>query len=422
MANGSFQSSEGLAIQVSEARERTLQLVCDLEDARLQVPYLPEVNPLLWELCHTAYFQEYWVLRKGLQLAPLNPDCDALFDSVSIAHENRWRLPLPPRDEAVAYAKSVRDRVLEALAQYDELPPKLAYVVRYSLYHEDMHGEALWMTRQLLGYPPPADLWNASEAPADGEHREEDVEVPGGCWSIGAPRDVEFCFDNEKWQHDVDLTEFAIAKTAVTERQFAEFVADSGYSREELWTPAGWSWRQGVGAERPLFWRQSDVGLERRRFNDWVPVDSRRAMVHVSWFEADAFCRWAGRRLPSEIEWERAAASDEAWRDAGGRAANLDARECGPVDVKQCAAGDSSVKCRQMFGNVWEWTHSTFHPYKAFVPDMYDQYSQSSFETRKVLRGGSWVTRARLLRPTFRNFYQLGRRDVFAGFRTCAMD
>ena len=181
----------------------------------------------------------------------------------------------------------------------------------------------------------------------------------------------------------------------------------------------------------PLYWRRSGRdGYERRHFDQWTPLEEGRALCHVCWYEAEAYCRWAGRRLPSEAEWEAAAALEadgttkrsQPWGEEPSDAAraNLDWRHMGPTDVAALPAGDSAAGCRQMMGNVWEWTACTFRPYPGFVPDMYEDYSQTSLHTRKVLRGGAWATRSRLICNTWRNFFQPSRRDVFAGFRTCA--
>lgn len=401
---------------VVEARERSLELIADLDDDQLRVPCLPTVNPILWEVCHLAYFQEYWVLRRGAGQEPHRPDVDELFDSMSIGHETRWRLPVPSRGEALAYVRDVRDRVLELLERGDDGDP-LRYYVWYSVLHEDMHTEALTYTRQAMGYPQPR-LGVETGVELSAEATLGDVELPGGTFQLGAGRDAPFCFDNEKWAHTVEVRPFAISRTAVTEGDFVAFIEEGGYHRQELWTDEGWRWRQASAAELPLYWRRANAGVfERRHFDEWVPVDPSRALIHVNWFEADAFCRWAGRRLPTEAEWEMTAAP------SGGLAgANLDWRGAGPVDVRACPRTDSDAGCRQMFGNVWEWTASTFTPYPGFVPDMYVDYSQTSFETRKVLRGGCWATRSRMVRHTLRNFYQPFRRDVFGGFRTCARD
>ncbi|MAG57589.1 MAG: hypothetical protein CMJ83_14955 [Planctomycetes bacterium] len=408
--------STHLSERVFEASERSLELIADLSDDQLRVPYLPTINPLLWEFCHLAYFHEYWVLRQGAGQDPHRPDVDALFDSMTVGHETRWRLPVPERENALSYVRAVRDRVLDLLERGAD-DRQLLYYIRYSVMHEDMHAEALTYTRQALGYSYPT-LGVESGVELSEEDASGDVHLRGGSFELGADPDTSFCFDNEKWAHPVRVSPFAISKTAVSEGEFEGFIEDAGYRRQELWSSEGWRWRLASQAELPLYWRRAaSGGFERRHFDQWIPIESARAVIHVNWYEADAFCRWAGRRLPTEVEWEMAAATSTGQSLAN---ANLDWRGSGPVDVAACSAVDSAVGCRQMIGNVWEWTDTTFAPFPGFVPDMYVDYSQTSFHTRKVLRGGCWATRSRMVRDTLRNFYQPCRRDVFSGFRTCA--
>jgi iron(II)-dependent oxidoreductase len=224
-----------------------------------------------------------------------------------------------------------------------------------------------------------------------------------------------------------------MARAPVTQADFAPFVEADGYRRREFWSEAGWRWREGAHAVGPTYWRREGNGWLRRDFDRWVPLEAHRPVVHVNWYEADAYCRWAGRRLPTEAEWEAAAAAggDDLsapkrrfpWGDgpASGTRAQLDGYALGCCDVAALPAGDSYFGCRQMIGNVWEWTASDFLPYAGFVADPYREYSQPWFGTHKVLRGGAWMTRGRLLRNTWRNFYKPDRRDVYAGFRTCAL-
>jgi iron(II)-dependent oxidoreductase len=258
------------------------------------------------------------------------------------------------------------------------------------------------------------------------------VEIPGGAFWLGATPAEPFVFDNEKWAHPVELRPFAIARAPVTQAEFAAFVDDGGYARRDVWSEAGWRWRVAAGARHPVYWEGTGGGWLRRDFDRWVPLEPHRPVIHVNWYEADAYCRWAGRRLPTEAEWEAAAAAPGAgppapkrrfpWGDDPPDAAraNLDGRAPGCCDVADHPAGDSAAGCRQMVGNVWEWTASAFGPYPGFVADPYKEYSRPWFGTHQVLRGGAWPTRARLLRNTWRNFYTPDRRDVWAGFRTCA--
>ena len=417
---------------MDEGRSRALDIVEDLDDEQLVVPWLPTINPLLWELCHASFFFEHFFLREGANQPAVLPGSEALFDSMNIGHETRWRLPVPGRSECLDYVNEVRDRVV---AVVDEgLDDHLTYLLRYCIYHLGMHNEATTYTRQTLGYSAPTFSLRASSSrePVQGDSDAfGDATIDGGPFVLGAAKDVPFCFDNEKWGHEVDVEPFAIARTAVTEGEYRAFVVDGGYERSEHWGRQGWAWRQAVGAIHPIYWRDAGDGeFERRHFDKWVPLEDTTAVIHVCWYEAVAFCHWAKRRLPTEAEWEMAAAFDPSggkrvhpWGDAAPSAAlcNLEWQAMGPVNVTAHPDGDSAPGCRQLTGNVWEWTNTTFAPYPGFSADMYSDYSQVSFHTRKVLRGGSWATPWCTMRNTWRNFFQPARRDIFGGFRTCRL-
>lgn len=427
-----------LAAWVRDARLRTLELVADLSDEQLLGPRLPIVNPLLWEIGHIAWFQEKWVLRAAGGQAPLRADGDSLYDSAAVAHDTRWDLPLPSRAGTVAYLISVRDRILERIEQ-GKLTESERYFITLAVFHEDMHTEAFTYARQTLGYPAPVfsslDPSNAGETgPLPG-----DVEIPGGHFLLGALPEQAFVFDNEKWAHPVEVRPFAIARAAVTQAEFAEYVEGHGYRQREFWSEPGWRWRASLGAEHPIYWHREAAGRWLRRdFDRWVTLEPHRPVVHVNWWEAEAYCNWARRRLPTEAEWEVAASAEPVqlakeladvkrrfpWGDGppAPERANLGWRAMGAVDVGEFPAGDSAFGCRQMLGNVWEWTASDFGPYPGFELDPYREYSQPWFGTHKVLRGGAWPTQPRLLRNTWRNFYPPDRRDVWAGFRTCRPD
>jgi iron(II)-dependent oxidoreductase len=418
-----------------DARQRTLDLIVDLRDDQLLGPRLPVVNPPLWEIGHLAWFAERWILRHAGRRPPLRADADALYDSSAVPHATRWDLPLPSRTATLDYLRQVLERVLDVVDR--RLNAQESYFILLAIFHEDMHGEAFLYSRQTLAYPQPSLTASArgSAQPTclDGGAWPGDVLVPGGPFVVGATPEEPFVFDNEKWAHPVPLRPFAIARAPVTQSEFAAFVEADGYRRPELWSRAGWHWRQTVQAEQPLYWqRQGNVWL-RREFDRWVPLEPHRPILHVNWYEAEAYCRWAGRRLPGEAEWEAAAAASGPdltgpkrrfpWGDTPPDAtrSQLDGHVLGCCDVAALPAGDSVWGCRQMIGNVWEWTADDFGPYPGFTPDPYRDYSQPWFGTHKVLRGGAWTTRARLLRNTWRNFYKPDRRDVWAGFRTCAL-
>jgi iron(II)-dependent oxidoreductase len=414
---------EQLTSALLDARARTFELVLDLDDACWMGPRLAIVNPIRWEVGHLGWFQERWVLRHARGRAPLLANGDALYDSAKVAHDTRWDLPLPDRDATLAYMREVLERSIEAAKDGEH-----RYFQELALFHEDMHGEALAYTRQTLAYPEPR-FANRDPSPPTSGPWPGDVEVPGGMFDLGAHSDARhFVFDNEKWAHPVRVAPFRIARAPVTNEDFARFVDDRGYERDELWSDDGRAWREAAQARAPVYWERAGGEWRVRRCDRFEPLAPHQPIVFVSWHEAQAYCRWARRRLPTEAEWELAATSLDGRRfpwgdDAPTRAcANLDARAGGLVDVAAHAGGDSPYGCRQMIGNVWEWTATRFAPYPGFVVDPYAEYSVPWFATpHMVLRGGCWATRGRLLRNTWRNFYTPDRRDVFAGFRTCAL-
>jgi len=410
-------------------------LVDELSSEQLMGLKLDIVNPVLWEIGHVGWFHEYWTLRLSHGQAPLIARADDLWNSSTVAHDTRWDLDLPDRNETFAYLTKVTERQCEHLARPD-FPDPARYYYELAIRHEDMHVEALAYMRETLAYPPPAGL-GERPPPAAGDVP-GDAEVPGGSWRLGATTTEGFIFDNEKWAFAVELEAFRIARAAVTNRQFAAFVEAGGYHTREFWSDAGWAWRQRQRAERPTYWQPKSDGVWRwRRYDRTEDLQLDAPVVFVSWYEADAWCRWAKRRLPSEAEWEAAAIGEPA--PGGGRLAatkrvwpwgeakptrhhaNLEFAYDAPVDVGACADGDSAFGCRQMLGNVWEWTASDFAPFPGFSADPYQDYSQPWFGKRKVLRGGCWATSARIARPGYRNFFPPDRNDIVAGFRTCAL-
>ena len=433
-----------LADMLSDARKRTLELVSDLNDEQMMGPKLRIVNPPLWEIGHLAWFQEYWNLRRHNEngRTSFGPSvlekADELYNSMEVAHDTRWDLPLLSREDTLAYMQRVLDDTLHKL-NTEGPTEENTYFALLATFHEDMHAEAFTYTRQTHGLPAPSisdhDPSLLADQPA-GPYK-GDAKIPGGEFVLGATFDLPFVFDNEKWAHLVEIPPFRMARAPVTNAQFAGFVDDGGYERRELWSEEGWAWRESVSAQQPVYWSKGPDGWTHRRFDQVEPLPPHRPIVHVNWYEAEAYCRWGGRRLPTEAEWEMAASAEPtldgstitsrkrlyAWGDEPPtlRHANLDARLLGPVDVASFPAGDSTFGLRQMIGNTWEWCSDDFLPYPGFVRDPYKDYSEPWFGDHKVLRGGCWATRSRLLRNTWRNFYTPDRRDVFAGFRTCGL-
>ena len=455
ISNAKSDSDLKLSLQLVEAlREtsaRTLELVDDLSDEQLIGPRLQVVNPLRWEIAHIAWFQEFWVLRHLGGQPPILKHGDELYDSARVTHDTRWDLPLLERDETLAYMERVLERVInqpsdEREGMRDSEGYDQEYFLNLVLLHEQMHDEAITYTRQTLSYPAPAIAavnkvrFAKQDAPLTQTKSDltSDAKIPGGKFTLGSASEPSFAFDNEQLAHEVELGPFAISKTAVSNGEFKHFVEDSGYIRGELWTAEGWQWRMAANVEQPVYWRREGNGRWlRRNFDEWIRLHERLPVIHVNWHEANAYCRWAARRLPTEAEWETAA-SAEASEDGLGLAeqkrrypwgddsptlehANLDWRALGCVPVDALPAGDSTFGCRQMIGNVWEWTASDFQPYPGFIAGPYKEYSEPWFGNHKVLRGGCWATRSHLIHNAYRNFYTPDRRDVWAGFRTCAL-
>jgi iron(II)-dependent oxidoreductase len=391
---------------LADARRRTLAIYGHLDLAALEVPRIALVNPPLWELAHIAWFQEFWCLRhapargKGAFRESMLARADALFDSSTVPHATRWSPGYPPLASIFGYLRDSLDATLEASRHASDAD---RYYFKLALLHEDMHGEALLMTLQTLGLPAPAI---AEEPPPSQARPARDIQFAGGEFLQGTS-DGEFTFDNERHAHGVKVAPFAMADAPVTQGAFAAFVDDT------------------KGAA-PRYWKREGGGWYARRFDRWAAIDEHAPMIHVSLPEALAYCEWAGRRLPTEAEWEFAARNGGAqdrfpWGDAPLNGGNFDLRHRGPsAAVADSAPSRSGL--RQLLGGVWEWTSSAFAPYPGFTPGPYREYSEPWFHTHFVLRGGSFATRARVVHNRFRNFYLAERGDPFAGFRSCALE
>ncbi len=454
-----------LTTVMREFRMRTLALVSDLSDVQMIGPRIAIVNPPLWEIGHVAWTQEFWTLRHLRHEKPLLANGDRLYNSTDVAHDTRWELLLPTRASTIDYMNEVLERSVARIENSSELSAEEFYFYWLATFHEAMHAEALAYTRQTLGYGAPTGVTGITSADVGSGAHPGDVEIPGGKFLIGASKDFPFVFDNEKWAHEVDLKPFRIARAPVTNGEFRDFVEAGGYRERRFWSDDGWRWLESGGApqlersfakffnkalnepieitafkerlDHPVYWNSLGNGRWQQRVYDrYVGLNEILPVVHVSWYEAEAFCQWAGRRLPTESEWEAAASIELAangcglgvgrrhypWGDHAPTAelANLDWCAGGVVEVGAFAAGDSALGCRQMIGNVWEWTADDFAPYPGFSVDPYREYSQPWFGTHKVLRGGCWATSSLMIRNSWRNFYTPDRRDVWAGFRTCA--
>jgi iron(II)-dependent oxidoreductase len=404
----------------------------DLNQRELMGPYSPRLNPFLWEVTHALWFIENWTLRYFFDEEPYFDGVDELYDSPRVRHGNRWTNDLKPFGEVQSFARRLRERLSQVLED-GAGNQEFLYQLAYSIFHADMHVEALTYQRHTRGLSRPSFVEERGAPQSDSIDRGDDVTIPGGTYLLGALKSDHFAFDNEKWAHSIDIEPFSIARTPVTHDQFREFVEDGGYTTERFWTPDGWEWLQSSGLTSPLYWRKSKGRWERRFFDDWVPLSPEHPVTEINYHEARAYCNWADRRLPTEAEWELAAGGWQSkspdhkrtypWgeQEPDETFANLDCKRDGTVPVGALPDGDSPFGCRQMIGNCWEWTCSPFERFPGYEPDFYQQYSEPWFGSRYVLRGGSWMTRSRLIRSGFRNFFTPDRNDIPAGFRTCAL-
>lgn len=418
---------EGYAEALAEARERTLALVAPVSQEDLDRVHSPLMSPLVWDLGHIAAFEDLWLCIRAGGLEPLRPDLMAVYDASETPRAERGDIPYLRRDDALEYMEQVRERALAVLASADLSPDSdrlnaNGFVWDLLIQHEHQHNETMLQTLQLAApgtFDPavvagsraagataaaggPAAVGASPESARNGSASDASpLILGGGTFEIG-DAGQGFAYDNERPRHAVELTAFAIDRAPVTNGEYAEFVADGAYEQRELWTEAGWRWRESEQAGRPLYWTAD--GRE-RRFDRIKPCDQTRPVMHVSCFEAEAYARWAGGRLPTEAEWETAATLLD-----GDRRGNLDQLDFGPG-----AAGP-------FVGDCWEWTASEFTGYPGFRAFPYPEYSEVFFHSGyRVLRGASWATRPSVARATFRNWDHPQRRQIFSGFR-CAYD
>lgn len=392
--------NDRLTALLGEARTRTLDILDPYDDAVMRRQHDPLMSPFVWDLAHVANYEDLWLVR-ALGGDATHVGIDHLYDAFKQPRNVRETLPLLDPSEAHAYATQVRERALDLLVDADLQPdvedPLLRHGFVYAMVvqHEHQHAETLLAAVQLL--------------PMNGGHRvaavptrrpshktpTEEVLVPAGEFAMGT--DEPWAYDNERPEHRVDLPAYWIDASPITNSQFSEFIESGGYSDERWWTATGWAWCHEADLNAPQFWRRDGSAWIRARFGSIETVSPDEPVEHVCWYEADAYARWAGKRLPTEPEWERAAQGAKP-------------------------GGVSDVGCHRMLGDVWEWTASDFEPYAGFVAFPYDEYSAVFHGDRyKVLRGGSWATHPAVVRSTFRNWDLPIRRQIFAGFR-CARD
>ena len=412
-----------------EARQRSTRLT-EIDDTELVAQHSPLMSPLVWDLAHIGSQEELWLVRDVGGRAPLRPEIDGLYDAFQHSRASRVELPLLTPAEARAYVAEVRDKALDVLGRSTLTGTRLvenAFAFGMIVQHEQQHDETMLATHQLRTGPA---VLEAPAPPRPGRalpHGE--VLVPAGPFTMGTSSEP-WALDNERPAHAVDVPAFVIDTHPVTNGQYFEFIAAGGYDDPRWWSAAGWRHRTEEGLVAPRFWQQDSAGTWfRRRFGRIEPVPADEPVVHVNCHEADAYAAWAGRRLPTEVEWEKAARHDPEsgrsrrfpWGDAEPTAehANLGQRHLQPAPVGAYPAGASPLGVHQLMGDVWEWCASGWHPYPGFEVFPYPEYSEVFFGgDYRVLRGGSFATDASVARATFRNWDHPIRRQIFSGFRT----
>ncbi|ASU84939.1 ergothioneine biosynthesis protein EgtB [Nocardiopsis gilva YIM 90087] len=423
---------ERIAAELDSGRRRSEGLTVGvLDDADLIAQHSPLMSPLVWDFAHVGNYEEQWLVRAAAGRDALRPDIDVLYDAFENPRAERVTLPLLRPREAEEYNAQVRRMVLDSLehVSFDSGTALLdsGFVYHMVIQHEHQHDETMLATHQLRRGDPVLDV-GAVPPPALPSGPSE-VLVAGGPFTMGTDDDP-WAYDNERGAHTVDLPAFWIDTRAVTNAAHMDFIADGGYDDSRWWSEEGWAWRSRTGKHAPAFWRRDAGQWLRRRFGRVEPVPPDEPVQHVSFYEAEAHARWAGKRLPTEAEWEKAARHDPAtgtslrfpWGadEPGHHHANLGQRLLHPTPAGTHPGGTAPSGAQQMLGDVWEWTASDFTAYPGFQAFPYPEYSEVFFGgDYKVLRGGSWATHPTAIRGTFRNWDHPIRRQIFSGFR-CA--
>jgi gamma-glutamyl hercynylcysteine S-oxide synthase len=409
----------------TEARERTLALVSSVPDEDLERVHSTLMSPLVWDLGHIAAFEDLWLVHRYGGRPLLREELADVYDAFETPRADRGELEFLRPGAAREYLSEVRGAMLDVIYEQGVGDGLVHEMV---LRHEHQHNETMLQTLQLAclrDYEPAGRA-----AGPGGPHRQfsglELIEIPAGPCTIGAPSGG-FAYDNERPRHRTDVRGYLIGQAPITNATYLTFVEGGGYERREWWSHEGWSWKEQYDITRPGSWT-ADLSAE-WRLGSLEPLALDRPVVHISWFEADAFARAHGVRLPTEFEWEKAATWDQEQSRAlaypwgaeplvPGVHANVDQLGGGTAVAGAHRAGRSPYGCVGMIGDVWEWTSSDFRGYPGFVAYPYKEYSEVFFGSDyKVLRGGSWATRARVVSPTFRNWDYPQRRQIFAGLR-----
>ena len=437
--------ADGVAQALARARERTLALVAPIGEVDLERVHDPLMSPLVWDLGHIAAYEDLWLVHRHAGEPLLHPELAELYDAFETPRAVRGDIELLTLAPALDYLQQTRERALRAIARHGLGDGTLHEMV---IQHEHQHNETMLQTLGLARLPGAGPTGGASvpnpAGPGTAGGGLETVEVPAGPFALGAP-DSRFSYDNERPRRPVELPAFRIGRTPVTNATWLTFAEGGGYERREWWSDEGWAWKEEYDIERPGGWHtdppaaehpESDGVLRLRgapvyewRCGAWEPLHPDRPVVHVSWFEADAFARAQGARLPTEAEWEKAATWDQdtgATRDwpwgaqppAAVHANLFESSICGTSVVGSHPAGAAPCGALGMIGDVWEWTASEFGGYSGFQAHPYPQYSQVFFgEGYRCLRGGSWASSRRVATPTFRNWDLPLRRQIFSGLR-----
>ena len=407
-------------LEAARLRSRTLT---EFDDRELTTQHSALMSPLVWDLAHIGQQEDLWLLRGGDAAAQglLPAQVERLYDAFEHPRAARVSLPLLTPVEARRFIADVRGRVLDGLERADE-ETLFPYVMVEQ--HEQQHVETMLATHQLREGPP--ILGEGAPLPPGRAVPTDSVLVPAGPFVLGVDDNLEpWSLDNERSAHTVDLPAFRIGRVPVTNAEWQQFVEDGGYAEQRWWTSRGWAHRVQAGLERPLFW---EADGSRRRFGMVEDVPPDEPVQHVCFFEAEAYAAWAGARLPTEQEWEKAC----AWDPVAGRRrrwpwggsdwtpalANLGGEALRPAPVGAYEAGASAYGVEQLMGDVWEWTSSGFEPWPGFAPMLYADYSAPFFGGDfRVLRGGSWAVGGASIRPSFRNWDLPVRRQIFSGLR-----
>jgi iron(II)-dependent oxidoreductase len=421
-----------VAENLTRSRARSITLTDAVDDDELVRQHSELMSPLVWDLAHIGNQEELWLVRDVGGREPLREDIDNLYDAFQHARSDRPALPLLDPAQARAYVREVRDKAFDVLEKTQLEGRRLvenAFAFGMIVQHEQQHDETMLATHQLRTGAP---VLHAEPTPhADNATFPAEVLIPAGRFTMGTSTEP-WALDNERPAHTVHVDAYFLDTVPVTNGAYQRFIAAGGYDNPKYWSEPGWAYRNEVDLVAPRFWQRDGDRWLRTRFGNVEPIPADEPVVHVCFYEAEAYTNWAGKRLPTEAEWEKAARHDPAtgrsrrypWgdEDPGSEHANLGQRHLSPAPVGAYPAGAAPSGAQQLIGDVWEWTSSDFHGYPGFTVFPYPEYSKVFFgPDYKVLRGGSFGTDSAACRGTFRNWDYPIRRQIFAGFR-CARD